>query len=111
VSFSCPGCPLPELPTDLLSSTPSLSISVFRFVSTALLTVFSAAFLLLVNASLAALFVALTGSIHGTGGVICLMLIYSSMAIMYPVIFGEPFLPCIPSSLVPCAFCCNRTSS
>lgn len=61
--------------------------TVSRFISTALLTVFSAPFLLMVCAALCALFTALMGSLDGIGGVACLMATYAVMAIQYPVIF------------------------
>ncbi|KAL7411828.1 major facilitator superfamily domain-containing protein [Mrakia frigida] len=70
-----------------LLSYALIIFTVFRFVATALLTVFSASFLLLVNAVLCALLVALIGSLKGSGGVICLIAIYATMAIQYPVIF------------------------
>ncbi|KAL7416445.1 major facilitator superfamily domain-containing protein [Mrakia frigida] len=70
-----------------LLSYALIIFTVFRFVATLLLTVFSASFLLLVNAVISALLVALIGSLKGSGGVICLIVVYATMAIQYPVIF------------------------
>ncbi|CED85227.1 Major facilitator superfamily domain, general substrate transporter [Phaffia rhodozyma] len=61
--------------------------TVFRFVFTGLLSIFSAPLLLAVCAILCTVFTVLTAVIHGTVGVICLMVIYAMMAIQYPVIF------------------------
>lgn len=61
--------------------------TVGRFISTALLAVFSAPFLLMVNAALAAVFIAVSSSIHGMPGLACILVIYFAMSPMYPVIF------------------------
>jgi FHS family L-fucose permease-like MFS transporter len=61
--------------------------TVGRFISTALLTVISAPALLMINAVLAAVFIAVVSSTRGMGGVGCLMVVYFLMACMYPVIF------------------------
>lgn len=61
--------------------------TVGRFISTALLTVISAPALLMINASLAAIFIAVVSTTKGMPGVGCLMIVYFLMACMYPVIF------------------------
>ena len=70
-----------------LLSYALITFTVFRFIATALLTVFSAPLLLAVAAAVSALLIAIIGSIHGTGGVIALIILYATMSLQYPVIF------------------------
>lgn len=64
-----------------------ITFTVSRFIGTALLSVFAAPVLLGACAVLALVMVILIGSMHGMGGVVCLILVMACEAIMYPTIF------------------------
>lgn len=78
---------LPDSEGSKLLSYGLITFTVCRFIGTALLAVVSAPILLAGCALGALLMVILIGTLHGIGGVVCMIAVMGFESIMYPVIF------------------------
>jgi FHS family L-fucose permease-like MFS transporter len=70
-----------------LLSYALIIFTVARFIGTALLSFISAPVLLFAHAIFCTILLILVGSIKGFASIVCLMLVFYGMSIMYPVIF------------------------
>jgi FHS family L-fucose permease-like MFS transporter len=78
---------IPDSTGSQLLSYGLITFTVCRFIGTALLSVVAAPVLLAFCAAGALVMVICIGSLHGVGGVVCLIAVMGFESIMYPVIF------------------------